>query len=73
MMALPHRPKMSVEEYLQLDRNSEARYEFIDGHRQRITTWHKQVNSRTNPKPDKGRREDAMAVHLAWKAMTKTC
>ncbi len=32
MMALPHRPKMSVEEYLQLDRNSEERYEFIDGH-----------------------------------------
>jgi Uma2 family endonuclease len=32
MTALPHRPKMSVEEYLQLDRNSEARYEFIDGH-----------------------------------------
>ncbi len=33
MTALPHRPVMSVEEYLHLDYNSiETRYEYIDGH-----------------------------------------
>ncbi|HYU76375.1 MAG TPA: Uma2 family endonuclease [Ktedonobacteraceae bacterium] len=33
MTALPHRPTISVEEYLQIDRNSiEKRYEYIDGH-----------------------------------------
>jgi Uma2 family endonuclease len=33
MMALPHDPLMSVEDYLQLDRNSiETRYEYIDGY-----------------------------------------
>jgi Uma2 family endonuclease len=32
MQAVPHRPMMDVEGYLQLDRNSiEARYEYIDG------------------------------------------
>ncbi len=29
-MALPHRPKMSVEEYFQLDRNSEEHYEAFE-------------------------------------------
>ncbi|MBV8695197.1 MAG: Uma2 family endonuclease [Chloroflexi bacterium] len=33
MVAQPHQPLMSVEEYLELDRNSfDVRYEFIDGH-----------------------------------------
>jgi Uma2 family endonuclease len=33
LMALPHNPSMSVEEYLQLDRSSlETRYEYIDGY-----------------------------------------
>jgi Uma2 family endonuclease len=32
MMALPRRPTMSVEEYLELDRRSETRYEYIDGY-----------------------------------------
>ena len=33
MTALPHRPSISVEEYLQLDRSSiETRYEYIDGY-----------------------------------------
>lgn len=33
MTALPHRPTMSVEEYLELDRRSvERRYEYIDGY-----------------------------------------
>jgi Uma2 family endonuclease len=33
MTALPHRPNISVEEYLQLDRDSiEIRYEYIDGY-----------------------------------------
>ncbi len=31
-MALQHHYVMSVEEYLQLDRNSENRYEYIDGY-----------------------------------------
>lgn len=33
MTAFPHHPATSLEDYLQLDRNSsEARYEYIDGH-----------------------------------------
>lgn len=32
-MALPHRPFMSVQEYLELDRSSlDTRYEYVDGH-----------------------------------------
>ena len=31
-MALPNHPLMSVEEYLELGRKSEVRYEYIDGH-----------------------------------------
>ncbi len=33
MAALSYQPPISVEEYLELDRNSQnARYEYIDGH-----------------------------------------
>lgn len=31
-MALPHHPTISVEEYFELDKSSEERYEYIDGY-----------------------------------------